>query len=115
MCPLIADDELCAFIVASPKRRDLNRDGRYALHSFPADANEDAFYVTGRASSVDDRATVAALASQYARERKLSKPPAELASWELFAFDIDTCLLTRTAGHGDPAPRHTIWHSTSET
>jgi hypothetical protein len=29
----------------------------------------------------------------------------------LFAFDIDTCLLTRTDGFGDHHPRHTVWRS----
>ena len=43
MCPLLTDSDLFAFIVPSPKRHDLHRDGRYALHSFAAEANEDAF------------------------------------------------------------------------
>ena len=29
----------------------------------------------------------------------------------VFRFDIDTCMVTRTTGHGDPAPRHEIWHA----
>ncbi len=47
MCPMLTDDGLFAFIVASPKRDDLVRDGRYAMHAFPADDNEDAFSLTG--------------------------------------------------------------------
>ena len=114
MCPLLTEDELYGFIVPSPKRRDLHRDGRFALHSFPADANEDAFYLTGRAEPVGDRGVVDVMAKQYARERGMSEPPAELSRWELFAFDIEACLLTRTTGHGDPAPVHATWreHST---
>src|SRR5215213_8899952 len=54
MCPVIAESGLFAFLVPSPKRDDLHRDGRYAMHSFPADENEDAFYLTGRAASVRD-------------------------------------------------------------
>ena len=57
MCPLLTSVALFAFIVPSPKREDLIRDGRYALHSFPADDNEDAFYITGRAKSVTDDET----------------------------------------------------------
>ena len=49
MCPLLNDDGLFAFIIPSPKQRDLLRDGWYAMHSFPRPDNEDAFYVTGRA------------------------------------------------------------------
>lgn len=48
MCPLLTDSELFAFIVPSPKRHDLHADGRYALHSFAAEANEDAFYLDGK-------------------------------------------------------------------
>ena len=36
MCPLIHGGGLFAFIVPGPKQADLRRDGRYALHSFPA-------------------------------------------------------------------------------
>ena len=45
-CPVLHGDGLYAFIVPSPKRADLRRDGRFAMHAFPADDNEDAFYVT---------------------------------------------------------------------
>jgi len=30
---------------------------------------------------------------------------------EVFALDVERCLLTRTTGHGDPEPRHTVWRS----
>lgn len=115
MCPLLADGELCAFIVPSPKRNDLHRDGRYALHSFAAETNEDAFHVTGRARRVAEEETNRTLAAQFASERGMREPPAETASWELFAFDIDTALLTRTMGHGDPSPKHTVWHAADES
>lgn len=115
MCPLLTDTGLYAFIVPSPKRRDLHRDGRFALHSFPADENEDAFYVAGRAELVEGGDTTTALARQFAAERRLSEPPAELVTWELFAFDIESSLLTRTMGHGDPAPRHTTWRAPGTT
>ena len=111
MCPLLTDNELYAFIVPSPKRQDLYRDGSYALHSFPADKNEDAFYLTGRVELISDDDTTRALAAQFASERRISEPPAELATWELFSLDIESSLLTRTTGHGDPAPRHTVWHA----
>jgi hypothetical protein len=54
MCPLVTDDALVGFLQPSPKRGDLHRDGRYALHAFPPDDNEDAFYLSGRAVLVDD-------------------------------------------------------------
>jgi hypothetical protein len=111
MCPILDGDGLYAFIVPSPKRSDLHRDGRYAMHSFPTDGNEDAFSVTGRAEVVHDRLTVPQLAARFADERGLGAPPDDLATWEPFAFQLASCLLTRTTGHGDPAPRHTVWHA----
>ena len=43
-CPLIADGRLYVFVTGpSPKRFDLERDGRYALHSFPPADNDDEF------------------------------------------------------------------------
>jgi hypothetical protein len=111
MCPVLTDDGLYAFIVPSPKRNDLHRDGRYAMHSFPADDNEDAFSVTGSAAPVSDPALAEALARQYLDEREISEPPAAFPTWEPFEFSFSSCLLTRTTGHGDPNARHTTWHA----
>jgi hypothetical protein len=112
MCPILHDDGLYAFIVPSPKRDDLHRDGRYAMHSFPTDDNEDAFSITGRAEVVHDQLTVQQLARRFADERGMSDPPPDVDTWEPFAFQLGSCLLTRTTGHGDPEPRHTIWRAT---
>ena len=53
-CPIVAEGGLYAFLVPSPKREDLRRDGRYSMHSFPCEDNEDAFYVVGRARPAPD-------------------------------------------------------------
>ena len=111
MCPVIDGDELYAFLVPSPKRRDLHRDGRYAMHSFPADDNEDAFSITGSAAEVPDRRVRDEVAARFLAERTWSDPPPGFDEQELFAFDIETCLLTTTTGHGDPHPTHTVWHA----
>ena len=103
---------LFAFVVPSPKRDDLVRDGRYSLHSFPADENEDAFYASGRAVLVSDPQLRDDLADRYVRERKSLHITREALSDDVpFEFDISTCLVTRTEGHGDGAPKHAIWHA----
>jgi hypothetical protein len=62
-CPLIHDGHLYVFITgASPKRFDLVRDGRFALHSFPPEQNDDEFYCAGRAYAVVDASLRSALA-----------------------------------------------------
>jgi hypothetical protein len=112
MCPVLADDRLFAFIVPGPKCRDLERDGRYAMHSFPCDDNEDAFMVTGSAVAVDDGALRARLVAQFLAERaQIPMTEADLEAQTLFELSVDRVLLTRTTGHGDPAPQHTVWHA----
>jgi hypothetical protein len=108
VCPLIADDGLFLFVIPSPKRNDLHRDGRFALHAFPPEANEDAFSVYGRAAVCPDAEHRDRLDRQFRGERDDSAL-AVPADWELFELRIERCLLTRTTGHGDPAPRHTVW------
>jgi hypothetical protein len=68
ICPLIVAGGLYTYIGHSPKRADLLRDGRYALHTLcPADV-DDEFYLTGRARFVDDAAMRAAVSAEVARQ-----------------------------------------------
>jgi hypothetical protein len=111
VCPVVHGGGLFALIIPSPKREDLRRDGRFALHSFPCDDNEDAVYLTGQAREEVDPAVVAAVRAAYLEERGLSEPPAGFDRHEVFRFDIERCMHTLTSGHGDPSPRHTVWRS----
>jgi hypothetical protein len=111
ICPLVADEGLYAFIVPSPKRADLHRDGRYAMHTYPLEDNEDAFYLSGSAHLVTDGGRRAELARQFADERSNFGVPAPGEDQELFEFAVQTAMLTRTTGHGDPQPNHTIWRA----
>jgi hypothetical protein len=75
MCPLIHQGGLYGFIVPGPEQADLHRGGRYSLHSFPCEDNEDAFFCTGRAQAVDDPAIRKALAELFVTERSALKVP----------------------------------------
>ena len=59
VCPVLSNDRLYVLITPdSPKKRDLVRDGRYALQTFPQPKpGSDEFCVTGRAHLVEDSAT----------------------------------------------------------
>jgi hypothetical protein len=109
MCPLLTEAGLYAFIVPSPKQGDLHRDGRYAMHSFPLDDNEDAFYLSGLASHVSQPQIRYQLAQQFAAERSGIALPPPGEEQHLFEFRLQAAMLTRTTGHGDPEPQHTIW------
>jgi Pyridoxamine 5'-phosphate oxidase len=109
MCPLVTGDGMFAFIIPSPKQRDLRRDGRYALHSFPREDNEDAFSCMGTVRPVEDAQRRSDLGALFVAERAalgVAPPAVEDA---LFEFLLDSCLLTRTTGHGDPHPVHQVW------
>src|SRR5919112_3914640 len=56
--PVITGEGVYCFVVASPKRRDLERDGRYALHAYPPEETDDEAYISGRAAPVTDRPVV---------------------------------------------------------
>ena len=109
MCPLLTGDGAYAFIVPSPKQGDLRRDGRFALHSFPCEDNEDAFYCAGRARQVTEPDLRRELSAMFVAERIQFHVPAPDDHDELFEFLVDSCLLTRTTGHGDPHPAHQVW------
>jgi hypothetical protein len=112
MCPVLLGDGLYGFLIPGPKRNDLHRDPRYAMHCFGPEDNEDAFYMTGAARLVSDRIVWDAVASAFLAERSWLDPPAGFDEQELFEFLIDRALLTTTSGHGDPHPRHRVWTPT---
>ena len=66
--PALIEGRLYAFILNhSPKKHDLLRDGRYALHSWPYpmdehNYNDDEFYLSGTATWIDDLALRRAVA-----------------------------------------------------
>ncbi|WP_069160393.1 hypothetical protein [Nocardia altamirensis] len=105
----VASEELYVFIVPGPKQNDLHRDGRYSLHSFPCDDNEDAFYCTGRAHNVADAGFRRVLSDLFVAERSMIGVPPPEANTHLFRLSLDRVLITRTNGHGDHAPQHTVW------
>jgi hypothetical protein len=99
---LIADGGLFAFLVPSPKRDDLERDARYAMHAMPPEETDDEFYLTGRARRIDDaerRQTIVASSNKV------------LDEWLLFEFDIEHILHAVYRHRGDWPPRYTRWRA----
>ncbi|GAA0564207.1 hypothetical protein GCM10010172_54560 [Paractinoplanes ferrugineus] len=85
--PVFTDEGLYCFIVRSPKRGDLSRDGRYALHSYPPEESDDEAFLTGTATRVQDPLVVAALSEA------LRASPA--VDWHLYELHITSATLRR--------------------
>jgi hypothetical protein len=90
--PVITPSGLYCFLVDSPKRRDLERDGRYALHSYPPEESDDEAYVTGRAVAVTDPVVVASLADALR-----ASPDVD---WRVFELLIDVAVVRRHGSGG---------------
>jgi hypothetical protein len=112
ICVIPGREALHGLIIPSLKLRDIQRDGRYSLHSYPRPENEDAFYLTGIAKVRSDQAVRRAAISEFLAQPGRQGPPLDeshFVNQTVVEFLIDSCLLTRTTGHGDPNPAHTIW------
>jgi hypothetical protein len=100
----VIDGGLYCFVIDSPKRRDLERDGRYALHSFPPEESDDEAYLAGQARPVTDPAIVSRVA-----ELGRAAPQVD---WRLFEFTVDVAMLTQrdqAAQPGAGRPQVRVW------
>ena len=110
--PVLSDGGLFVFAVEmSPKRRDLDRDGRFALHAYEPPGGGEEFYVAGAAVLVADAQLRGAVSA--ATGGALGAHDFELL-YELFPTHI---LHTRWANWGtaEPWPAHTKWSPTPLT
>ena len=85
--PVITGAGLYCFVVDSPKRRDLDRDGRYALHSYPPEDSDDEAYLTGHAIPVTEPAVTAYLAGVLRASPQVD--------WRLYELTVETAMLRR--------------------
>jgi hypothetical protein len=100
--PVVGDDALYVCVLDTPKRRDLIRDGRYALHAYPSDDSDDEACVRGRARRITDPAVIRRVGDQV---RALPR-----VDWWLFEFDVDTAyLVRRPSGRGTAVAQ--VWHA----
>jgi len=90
---------LFLFVLQSAKLRDLEQDGRYALHSLIDPAAPDEFMVRGHALRADDDARAAAIAVW-------SFKPDD--TYVLFELGVESAVLGRR-GPDEWPPRYTTW------
>lgn len=103
--PALVDGELWAFVVLSPKQRDLDRTGQYSVHSLLGPEDE-SFFVSGTASRVEDAMLRSAIAGAMPYddidERHL-----------LYRFEIDRALWTTWTTPTSPV--HHRWRADDQT
>ncbi len=106
ICPTVVDGNLYGLILpTSPKCGDLKRDGRYALHTFPAVENDDEFLVMGRAKFVDDAAQ-----TKRVRDDQTARGMTSTNDEALFRFDIERVMWAKyPGGHGTWPPKYSVW------
>ncbi len=71
--------------------------------------NEDAIYLTGAVTAPHEPTLRQSIATVFLKERGWESEPPGSEQQQLIEFLIDDCLLTRTTGHGDHDPQHTVW------
>ena len=97
----IADGHLYAFILKSAKRTDLERDGRFALHTHVDPAAPSEISVRGRARLVDAPERRAEVGGNWYFEVD--------ETYELFDFDIEASVLGVRDNADEWPPRYTSW------
>jgi hypothetical protein len=107
VCPVLSAERLFVLITAaSPKRRDLERDGRYALQTFPQPKpGSDEFYIAGTATVVEDARTRARIFA----DAKHRPEPSEIA----FELSLERVMHTRWEHPLTPEmrPVHRTWRA----
>jgi hypothetical protein len=105
VCPVLSNSHFYIFVSPnSPKRWDLQRDGRYSLQAFPQDRpDSDEFYLSGIAQVINGskkKSAVLADAKHHASADEI-----------LFELLIERAMLTTWQGFGTPEyhSKHTMW------
>jgi hypothetical protein len=107
--PILHGSGLYGLIGPSPKQRDLLRDGRCAIHSFPLPDCDDEFYIASRASHIETPDL-----ERSVRDAYLATGGGSDGSEMLFEFDIEHVMLSTYKKRGEPhnwPPIYTKWHA----
>ena len=99
----IVDGRLYAFILASAKRRDLEQDGRYSLHTNIDPASPSEFSIRGHARLIEAADVRAGVSGQWYFDVD--------DSYELFEFSVEWAVLGVRETADDWPPRYSTWRS----
>jgi hypothetical protein len=97
VCVNLVEGGLYSLVVPSPKRLDLLRDGRFALHSFSSPTVDDEFFLAGRAIHHENASLVAKVrTAQQVTGATTSDTEA------LFEYQLERALYSRYKPRGEP-------------
>jgi len=106
VCPVLSAEHLYLLLLPhSPKRWDLERDGRYSLQAFPQPRpDSDEFYLGGFAKMVDDPEKKRSVLADAKHPASVDEIPFELL--------IERAMLTTWEGFGTSEyhAKHMVWN-----
>ncbi len=109
VCVNVVGGGLYTLVVPSPKRQDLLRDGRFALHSFASPTVDDEFFLAGRVTHHESPSLVSRIrAAQQATGATTSDTEA------LFEYHVERALYSRYKPRGEPdsfPPHYLRWRA----
>jgi hypothetical protein len=85
--PSIVGGRLHCCLIESPKRRDLERDSRYALHAYPSDDSDDEVGLRGRAQLITDPDRIRHIAKRMRADTAME--------WWLYELHIELAFVIR--------------------
>jgi hypothetical protein len=97
----IVGEGLYTFILASPKRLDLDRDGRFALHTHQDPAAPNEFMARRRARHIEPGATRDAVAAEWNFNVD--------ETYALYELSVESALLGVRNGPDEWPPRYSSW------
>jgi hypothetical protein len=109
VCVNVVDGGLYTLVVPSPKRQDLLRDGRFALHSFSSPTADDEFFLSGRAVQQQSTGLVAQV-----RAAQQSTGATTSDTEMLFEYHLERALYSRYKPRGEPdnwPPQYLRWRA----
>ncbi|MET0804174.1 MAG: pyridoxamine 5'-phosphate oxidase family protein [Acidimicrobiales bacterium] len=109
VCPVVTLGGLWIFVGnQSPKVADLRRDGRYALHAFPASERDDEFSCSGRATVEEDADVEAAVLEVYLAQGTITQ------DHTLFEFRVDRALHAAYGPRPSWPPTYARWSAAAD-
>ncbi len=105
ICPILGDGRMFVAVNEnSPKRHDLKRDRRYAMHALP-DKRDAEFYMTGSATFIEDKKTRDLIT-------KSAGHTVHDSDW-LFEFDVEHVMTAYWENQGQPDTYavRSFWHA----